>query len=158
MKVAWEFDFKAVLRWLLAGLLMWAALGKIANLQDFHANLAAYQLPLPEAMLRLIVTVLPWLEFLCGLLLVAGGLRRAALLWSTLLCAAFVVATGQAWARGLDISCGCLKLDFLGHGAATHLLESVPFAFGRALVLLAAALYLLRNHRPRHPSDAPHGP
>jgi len=154
MKVALEFDLKGVLRWVLAILLMWAALGKIANLQDFHANLAAYKLPLPEALLRLAVTVVPWLELLCAILLVTGGLRRAALLWATLLCAVFVLATGQAWARGLEISCGCFKLDFLGNGAAKHVLESVPFAFGRALVLLAAAFYLFRACRPCNPSNA----
>ncbi len=158
MKPALEFDPKAVLRGLLAILLTWAALGKIANLQDFHAHLAAYQLPLPEALLRLTVTVLPWLELLCAILLITGGLRHAALLWTTLLCAVFVLATGQAWARGLDISCGCLKLGFLGNGAARHTLESVPFAFGRAVLLLAAALYLLRSHRPSFAARAACGP
>jgi uncharacterized membrane protein YphA (DoxX/SURF4 family) len=149
MKVALEFDLKVVLRWLLAILLIWAALGKIANLQEFHASLAAYKLPLPNALLRLTVTVLPWLELLCGILLVTGGLHRAALLWTVLLCAVFVLAAGQAWARGLEISCGCLKLGFLGDGAAKHTLESVQFAFVRAAMLLAAAVYLFRtDHYP----------
>ena len=48
----------------------------------------------------------------------------------------FVIATGQAWARGLEISCGCLKLGFLSEGAAKTF-ESVGFAFFRALLLLA---------------------
>jgi len=147
MTISVEFDQKVVLRWLLAIILLWAAMGKIANLQEFHANLAAYRLPLSDPLLRLAVTVVPWLEFLCGILLITGGLRRAALLWTALLCAVFVLATGQAWGRGLEISCGCLKLDFLGDGAAKHTLESVQFAFGRALLLLAAAVYLLRNTR-----------
>lgn len=80
MKAAWQFDLKAVLRWLLAVLLVWAALGKIANLLEFQANVAAYRLPLPGALLRLAVTVVPWFELPCGILLVAGGMRRAALL------------------------------------------------------------------------------
>ena len=159
MKVAVEFDLKVGLRWLLAVLLIWAALGKIANLQEFHASLAAYRLPLPDALLRLAVTVVPWLELLCGLLLVSGGLRHAVLLWTVLLCTGFVLATGQAWARGLEISCGCFKLDFLGDGAAMHALESVPFAFARALLLLAAALYLFRaRHRPHPPACPPRPP
>jgi uncharacterized membrane protein YphA (DoxX/SURF4 family) len=145
MRVELEFDLKAVLRWLLAVLLVWAALGKIANLQEFHANVAAYRLPLPAAMIRLAVMVVPWLELLCGVLLVAGTMRRAALLCTVGLCAIFVLATGQAWARGLEISCGCFKLDFLGEGAAKQVLESVQFAFGRAVLLLAAAVWLLRS-------------
>ena len=154
MRVEFEFDAKKALRWLLAVLLVWAALGKIANLQEFHANVAAYRLPLPAAMIRLAVTVVPWLELLCGVLLVAGTMRRAALLCTVGLCAVFVLATGQAWARGLEISCGCFKLDFLGEGAAKQVLESVQFAFGRAVLLLAAAVWLLRS-RPGSPEVGP---
>lgn len=145
MRVELEFDLNAVLRWLLAVLLVWAALGKIANLQEFHASVAAYRLPLPGAMTRMAVMVVPWLELLCGILLVAGTMRRAALLCTVGLCAIFVLATGQAWARGLEISCGCFKLDFLGEGAAKQALESVQFAFGRAVLLLAAAVWLFRT-------------
>jgi uncharacterized membrane protein YphA (DoxX/SURF4 family) len=145
MKVEFEFDAKKTLRWLLAALLVWAALGKIANLQEFHANVAAYRLPLPAAMIRMAVMVVPWLELLCGILLVAGTMRRAALLCALGLCAVFVLATGQAWVRGLEISCGCFKLDFLGEGAAKQVLESVQFAFGRAVLLLAAAVWLFRT-------------
>lgn len=156
MNVKLEFDLQAMLRWLLAVLLVWAALGKIANLQEFHANVAAYRLPLPPAMIRLAVTVVPWLELLCGILLVAGTMRRAALLCAVGLCAVFVLATGQAWARGLEISCGCFKLDFLGEGAAKQVLESVQFAFGRAVLLLAAAVWLFRS-RPVSPAASVSG-
>lgn len=145
MRVQLELDLKAALRWFLAALLIWAALGKIANLQAFHANIAAYQLPLPGALLRMAVTVLPWLELLCGILMVAGTMRRAALLCAVGLCAAFVLSTGQAWVRGLEISCGCFNLDWLGEGSARHILESVQFAFLRALFLLGAAVYLFRT-------------
>jgi uncharacterized membrane protein YphA (DoxX/SURF4 family) len=154
MKIALEFDGKAVLRWLLAILLIWAALGKIANLQEFHASLAAYRLPLPGALLRLAVTVVPWLELLCGIFLVTGGrFRQAGLLWTVMLCAVFVLATGQAWGRGLEISCGCFKLDFLGDGAAKQALESVQFAFFRSGLLLGAAVYLFRTSRDPDPSN-----
>lgn len=144
MKVKLEFDLQVVLRWLLAILLVWAALGKIANLQEFHANVAAYHLPLPNVLSRLVVMVLPWFELLCGILLLAGGMSRAALLCTLGLCLAFVLATGQAWARGLEISCGCFDLGFLGDGAAARVLESVQFAFVRAVLMLAAAAYLFR--------------
>jgi hypothetical protein len=45
----------------------------------------------------------------------------------------------------LSISCGCLDLSLFGldsHGAVGKFLESVAFAFFRALVLLAAAIWL----------------
>lgn len=145
MKVV--FDFRTAVRWILGILLVWAALSKIANLNEFHADLAAYKLPLPDALLRLTAIVLPWLELMCGMLLLVGGLRRAALVWAIVLFAIFVLATGQAWARGLEISCGCFKLDFLSENAV-RVFESVGFAFSRALLLLAGAIYVWRGRVP----------
>jgi uncharacterized membrane protein YphA (DoxX/SURF4 family) len=144
MKFAFEINLKTVLRWLLSVVLVWAALSKIANLNEFYLDISAYRLPLPDALLRLTTMVLPWLELLCGVLLVAGTARSAALIWAAVLFAVFVVATGQAWARGLDISCGCMKLNFLGESAG-KILESVWFAFLRAIVLLGMAVFLLRE-------------
>jgi hypothetical protein len=67
----------------------------------------------------------------------------------TALLTLFVLATGQAWARGLDIACGCFDLTVLGLPknvpSVAHFLESVAFAFFRNLVLTALAVFLLRK-------------
>jgi putative oxidoreductase len=145
MKVSFEINLCTTLRWLLAGLLVWAALGKIANPMEFHGVITSYRLPLPDALIRSSAIVLPWLELLCGVLVVAGAARRAALLWMAILFGMFVLATGQAWVRGLDVACGCFKLDFLGEGPIAKFLESVQFAFFRAVLLLGCAVYLFRE-------------
>lgn len=145
MKVTIEFELRSLVRWLLAAVFLGAALSKLANLQEFYADILAYQLPAPVPLVRLAAMSLPWLELLCGLLLLFGGCRRAALAWTILLLAVFVLATGQAWARGLNISCGCFHLDFLGAGKLVKLFESIPFAFFRACLLLAGALYLFQR-------------
>src|SRR5258708_21203311 len=116
MKVSFELNFKVVLRWLLGALLIWAALSKLANLQDFYGNLLAYKLRLPGFLVRLVAMVLPWLELLCGLMLLAKVRTEAAIVWSVVLFLVFVLATGQAWARGLVISCGCFNLELFGLG------------------------------------------
>ena len=134
---------------LLGVLMLWAAVSKLANPTDFHGSIYGYQLPLPRAMLQATAVVLPWLELLCGLLLVAGLWVETALVLITGLLAVFVVATGQAWMRGLEISCGCFSLKIFGlSGDLTGLerfLESVAFAFFRNLALTALAAYLLRT-------------
>jgi len=146
MRITIDLDLKAVVRWLVGALFLWAAVSKLANLQDFYTDLVAYHLPLPEPFLRLAAVVLPWLELFCGLMLFARFWLRAALTWVVVLCSIFVLCTGQAWARGLPISCGCLNLDWLPLGVgAKAWLESVAFAFFRAGLLLAAGLYLLRQ-------------
>jgi uncharacterized membrane protein YphA (DoxX/SURF4 family) len=146
--VNFEINLRSSLRWMLGLLFLWAALSKIANLQDFYSSLVAYQLPLPAVYLRLAATTLPWLEFFCGLMLLSGFWLQTATLWALVLCVVFAVATGQAWARSLPISCGCFNLDFLGAAGKSSmvaLLESVGFAFVRSLLLVAACVYLLRD-------------
>ena len=91
-------------------------------------------------------------------MLLAQVQAEAALVWALLLFGIFTVATGQAWARGLDISCGCFNLQILGLGeneAVGKFLHSVSFAFFRALLLAAGAIYLLRHQTRATPSSSP---
>ncbi len=50
---------------------------------------------------------LPWLEMLCGLVLIFRFLYRGGLSILTTLILVFIGATIAAKARGLDITCGC---------------------------------------------------
>ncbi len=148
-----------LLRWLLGGLLLWAAVSKLANPTEFLGSIYAYQLPLPQALLQVAAVVLPWVELLCGLLLLAGFATQPALLIVTALMGLFVIATGQAWGRGLDIACGCFNLKIFGISekfpGLVHFVESVSFAFFRNLVLAVIAGTLLRqNLRPPKPAPA----
>jgi putative oxidoreductase len=148
MKVTLEINFKLVLRWFLGLLLIWASVSKLANLQDFYGSLLAYKLPLPDFFLRGTAMCLPWLELLCGLMLLAKVQIQAALTWAIILFSIFVLATGAAWGRGLDISCGCLDLSLLGLGSESEMvkvMKSVSFAFFRALLLTVGAIYLFRQ-------------
>jgi len=154
LKITFEINLKVAVRWLLGVLLVWAALSKLANLQDFYGGLLAYHLPLPDFFLRAVAACLPWLELLCGLMLLSQVRSEAALVWALLLFSIFVLATGQAWARGLDISCGCFNLQLLGLGeneGVGRFLHSVQFAFFRALLLAAGAIYLLRSQSQAAP-------
>jgi len=137
------------LRWLLGVLLLWAAVSKLANPTEFLGSIYAYQLPLPRTLLQAAAVVLPWVELLCGLLLLAGFWRQTALLIVTGLMVWFVIATGQAWLRGLDIACGCFNLKIFGLNESApglvRWLESVAFAFFRNLLLAGLAGFLLRQ-------------
>ena len=135
---------------LIGAVLVWAALGKVANPQEFYTALLAYRLPLPALALQATAAILPWLELICGLLLIANLWTHAALAWAAVLFAIFAVATGQAWMRGLDIACGCMDLRLLGiepESATARWLESAGFACVRAAVLMGVAcgLFLLKG-------------
>lgn len=142
----------AALRWLTGLVLIWAALGKLANLHEFFTALLAYRLPLPVVLVKIAAIVLPWLELLCGLLLLTKHRTQAALAWALVLFGIFTIATGQAWMRGLHIACGCLDLRLIGIQRASALgvfLESTGFAFFRAIALACAAFFLLRKAASR---------
>ena len=142
---------------LLGMLMLWAAVSKLANPTDFLGSIYAYELPLPRVLLRAVAVVLPWLELLCGLLLLAGLWLETALMTVAALLAIFVLATGQAWMRGLEIGCGCFSLKVFGLDSSPGLdrfFESVAFAFFRNLMLLGLAAFLLRKKLQNNVSAA----
>ncbi len=143
-----QFDIRNVIRGLLGALFCWAAVSKLANPPEFFGDLLAYQLPMSDALLRATAIVLPWLELLCGLMLLGSFWLRPALGWCGVMFAVFILATGQAWARGLNISCGCFKLEALGLDSMTALakfVDSVAFAFLRAVACFAITVWLWRG-------------
>src|SRR5256885_17143975 len=92
----------------LAGAAVWLVAGatKLADLEAFHAQVAAYRL-LPGALLGLISYGLPLLELGLGLYLALGLFTRGAAVAASLLALLLVAAQAQAWARGLALDCGC---------------------------------------------------
>ena len=139
------------LRGLFGVLLLWAAVSKLANPTEFLGSIYGYELPLPRSWLQAVAIVLPWVELLCGLMLLTGFGVAAALLLSVAMMIVFVLATGQAWVRGLDIACGCFDLKVFGLAekwpGVVKFLESVAFAFFRNLALTALAGWLLWRAR-----------
>lgn len=111
--------FKAFQPWLtliarliLGGVLLAAGALKIGNLQKSAMAVRAYEL-LPVSLANFLGYTLPWVEIGVGLLLITGVLVRISGLIGAVTMLAFIVAIGQAWARGLSIDCGC----FGGGGA-----------------------------------------
>lgn len=122
-----------VFRIILGLVFIWAGTVKVFGPIDFLVSTYGYQTHLPETLLRIAVVTLPWIEILCGIAILTGVWLEAGLILSAGMLAVFIVLTGQAWFRGLDISCGCFgsmleEESFLG---------SVQFAFFRNLVLMA---------------------
>jgi len=147
MKTETLHPLRILFRCALGALLIWAALGKLGNLQAFYNALLGYQLPLASPVLSAVAIGLPWMELLCGLMLFANFHAPAALAWTATLFALFSICSGQAWARGLPINCGCLNFSLFGIRQGSelgNLLDSAGFAFIRALVLTGVAAWLFR--------------
>ena len=95
---------------------------------------------LPNSIANLLGLVLPFLEIAIGVLLVLGALTKVMAALGGLTMVIFIIAISQAWARGLNIDCGC----FGGGGAVapgqTKYLQEILRDTGLALL----AGYLIR--------------
>jgi len=93
---------------------------------------------------NLVAVILPWVEALAGVLLIAGLWKREAAAVIAVLLVVFIVAAGSVMARGIDVeNCGCVSTAkteepswFKGVGW---------FLVARNLVLLGAAVVLIRS-------------
>lgn len=122
-----------VLRLVLGGVFVLAAVIKIMDPATFAADVHNYRM-LPRPMIHPVAICLPWIELGAGVLLVLGVWRRAAALVIAILCTAFLVAIGQALARGLDVHCGCFGTLAAGRIGWRNLALD--------LILLATAIWL----------------
>lgn len=93
-------------RLLLAGVFIYAGFLKGRDPVAFAGQVAAYQI-LPYAFNYLVAATLPFVELLCGVLLLLNRRVRPALLVLFGLNAAFMLALFSLVWRGLDIDCGC---------------------------------------------------
>ena len=112
-------------------------LDKIAHPDDFAQAIANYRL-LPEVLVNLVAVILPWVELICGLLLLAGQWVRSAALVSAFLLGVFVIAVSITLARGLDINCGCLNAE-AGRKVGLRLLSEDLLLIGAAALLVLKA-------------------
>jgi uncharacterized membrane protein YphA (DoxX/SURF4 family) len=110
----WRLWAATAARLLLAAVWGWAALAKITDPDAAVRAVRAYQL-LPETLVHPIAWGLPFAELALAILLAAGLATRLAAACSAVLLGVFMVAIAAAWARGLQIHCGC----FGGGGPAT---------------------------------------
>jgi uncharacterized membrane protein YphA (DoxX/SURF4 family) len=121
--------------WVVAGLL------KLPDPPASVRAVRAYQL-LPEAVVPLVGHALPVLEVLVGLCLLAGLVTRLAAVLSALMMVAFVVGISAAWARGLQIECGCFGG---GAGPTADATSKYPRDIARDVGLLLLSLWLVRR-------------
>ena len=107
---------RGLLRLIVSAVFLWAALPKLLDPASFAIDIAAYQLT--GAGLSLWIAIaLPWTELAAAIGLLAPWTRRAS---GLLLCGLLLLFIGlhlSAWARGLDIACGCFGKEAADFGS-----------------------------------------
>jgi len=125
-----------------------AAIDKIALPEAFAISIEAYKL-LPIQAINVVALIVPWVELVCGLFLIADVMKRASAALLSALLIVFIVALISALLRELKIDCGCF-----GPSHAT------PVGWGKVmedvgLLILAVYLYVastIRNGEEALPS------
>lgn len=118
-----------ILRLPVGALFAFAGVMKTLDPAAFLKAIENYQL-LPHGPAAFAAFYLPGLEILCGTGLMFKRLRKGATLLLILMTLVFLAALLSAWARGLNIECGCFG-D--GDGAPNY-----GVALARDLTILAA--------------------
>jgi uncharacterized membrane protein YphA (DoxX/SURF4 family) len=85
---------------------VYAGIGKIADPETFAKEIFNYHI-LPNYSINIIALVLPWLELIVGIFLIAGIRVRASATIASISMLVFIIAVLSAMFRGLDINCGC---------------------------------------------------
>ena len=114
---------------------LYASFEKIRDPGNFAGNIQNYQM-LPYRITKLFSIFGPWVELYVGAGLILGVFVDGAALLSTGMMVMFIIALGQALARGLDIECGCFSQEGSLVGLNTLL---------RDLIWLAMAVLVWRR-------------
>ncbi len=125
-----------VARWIIGIVFVFAAVGKIVEPELFARSILRYQL-VPESVVNLLAIFLPWIELFAGMALLLGIRAKAAALIAGGLLVVFTIAVASAWARGLDIECGCFTQSAAAAAVSLQkILENV------GLLIITAIAYL----------------
>jgi len=98
--------FILIVRLVLSAAFLLAALPKIQDPVAFAVSVEGFRVIGGDFALW-VALVLPWLELVIGFGLLIPQIRRGSGVIIALLLIAFIGLHFSAWARGLDISCGC---------------------------------------------------
>jgi hypothetical protein len=125
----------------LGAIFVYAAWPKIYDPPSFAHLIWNYQI-LPSILINPMAIVLPWVEIICGLALIAGIYRRGAALLIGCMLVVFTVALVTDIIRDIPVNCGCFSVTPVvrSHG---ELIAEMKIDALRDLGMLVMALQAL---------------
>ncbi|RNI23324.1 DoxX family membrane protein [Flexivirga caeni] len=127
--------------YLVAGIL------KARELSLTQMDTRAFQI-LPYDLANIWGAVMPFVEILFGLLLIAGLMTRMTAILGGLLMIAFIIGISSVWARGIVIQCGCF-----GNNGKLPTTAAYKWDLLRDVGLLICAAWLVSWPRSRFSAD-----
>ena len=121
-----------------------AGLSKFSDPAGNVRAVRAYRI-LPESIVPTVGHALPTIEIVIGALLILGLFTRAMGILSGLFFLAFIIGISSAWARGLEINCGC----FGSQGVPADPQRQYAIDIARDIGLLLCCVWLIIWPRTR---------
>jgi uncharacterized membrane protein YphA (DoxX/SURF4 family) len=94
------------LRLIIGGMFIYVAINKLANPEEFAKAIKNYDM-MPFWIINIMAIVIPYLELFAGLFLIPGIFKKGSSAVIGISLVIFIVALTSAYARGLNIDCGC---------------------------------------------------
>jgi uncharacterized membrane protein YphA (DoxX/SURF4 family) len=127
----------AALRLYLGAVFLAACWYKIADPGAFALSIATYDI-LPSWLVHPMALMLPWIELLVALTLIAGFWTRASALAVGGMMVMFIAALGIALSKDLQMSCGCFASAEAGNDInSATLMRDLLWLLGAGFVLVA---------------------
>jgi len=110
-------------------------ISKIVEPAQFVREISNYDMMFRQ-LINLMAIILPWLEIVTGFLFVFGVRIKANIILLAAMLLMFNFAVAVAWARGLDINCGCYSNLAEQTVGFTKLAENFALLIGLVFVFL----------------------
>lgn len=99
-----------VIRVFIGVIFIYFGASKLADPGLFAEEIGNYDM-MPNSITHLLAIIFPWIEIVVGIMLLFGIKQKENAFIATSLLVVFTIAVAVAFARGLDISCGCAGAD-----------------------------------------------
>lgn len=136
MKMKTKELILAALRIGLGMVFVYAGVLKIREPEAFAGSVAAYRI-FPYYLNYLVAATVPWVETLCGLLLIFGFRVKAAAGIVAGMNIVFIVLLTSTIVRGLDIDCGCFRQGGEKTPAWIAIMRDIPLLLAALTVFSA---------------------
>jgi len=130
-----------VSRLLVGGVFIVASFYKIIDPGGFAKSIWYYHM-VPGDLINLMALIMPWMELVCGIAVIAGLFYRGSIVLINVMMLVFIIALSSAVFRGINIDCGCFK-------AAQESNESALNALYFDLALMVPAVHLILSKSRR---------
>lgn len=119
---------------------------KIIDPKLFSNEIGNYEM-LPDILINIPAIILPWLELVVGFMLVLGVKLKENAFIAGVLLILFTLAVSIAWARGLNINCGCFSAIKEEKVGILKILQN------SGMIVLSFLIFISKNNKFRLSGD-----